>query len=182
MTDTTGKQTLTAREPESAFVKKRAPALTAIILIKTGKALLLLALALGFFSLIGQDLGAQFDRLLRWVQIDPEQHFWAALGHKLRQITPSNLRWLASGSLLYSLLLLVESLGLIRRSWWAVWLAIGETAFFIPIEVFDLVEHFSLAVSTILVLNIAIVAYLVRNRDRLFRHHHHHPDPGPSCA
>ena len=28
-------------------------------------------------------------------------------------------------------------------SWWAVWLAIGETAFFIPVEVFELTEKFS---------------------------------------
>ena len=161
-----------SRDP--TFVRKRAPALAAIITLKSGKALLLLLLGLGFFSLIGQDLDAQFDRLLRFIHLDPEQHFFAALGDHLQKITPSNLRWLASGSVLYSLLLIVESVGLIRRSWWAVWLTIGETAFFIPIEVFDLVEHVSWLVTIILVLNILIVTYLVRNRDRLFKHHHPH--------
>jgi uncharacterized membrane protein (DUF2068 family) len=163
---------------DPSFVRKRAPALTAIITLKSVKALLLLLLALGFFSLIGQDLDAQFDRLLRFIHLDPEQHFFANVGDHLQKITPTNLRWLASGSLLYSLLLLVESVGLIRRSWWALWLAIGETAFFIPIEIFDLVEHFSRVVTVILVLNILIVTYLVRNRDRLFRHHHPHDDGG----
>jgi uncharacterized membrane protein (DUF2068 family) len=164
-----------AKPQDTQFVRKRAPALTAIITLKAGKAILLLALGLGFFSLIGQDLDARFDALLRFIHIDPDKHFWFELGNRLQKITPANLRWLGSGSLLYSLLLLTESIGLIRRSWWAVWLAIGETAFFIPIEVHDLVEHFTWVVTVILSLNVVIVAYLVRNRDRLFRHHHPHP-------
>ncbi len=165
-----------SRDP--TFVRKRAPALAAIITLTSAKAVLLLLLALGFFSLIGQDLDAQFDRLLRYIHLDPEQHFFADIGEHLQKITPTNLRWLASGSLLYSLLLLVESVGLMRRSWWSVWLAIGETAFFIPIEVFDLADHFSKLVTVILVVNIVIVTYLVRNRDRLFQHHHPHLQPG----
>ena len=167
---------------DPTFVRKRAPALYAIITLKTGKAILLLLLALGFFSLIGQDLDAQFDRMLRWVHLDPEKHFLANLGDHLAKITPANLRWLASGSLMYSILLLVESVGLMRRAGWAVWLAIGETAFFIPIEVFDLVDHYSRVVTIILVLNIFIAGYLVKNRDRLFRHHHHPPPPGGPCT
>jgi uncharacterized membrane protein (DUF2068 family) len=160
---------------EPLVVKKRAPALYIIVAIKAGKALLLFLLAIGFFSLIGQDMDARLDGFLRWVHIDPEQHFFAELGDSLQKITPASLRWLASGSLLYSLLLAAESIGLSRRCWWAVWVAISETAFFIPIEVFDLMEHFSWIVSVILVLNLFIVAYLVSNRERLFRHHHPHP-------
>ncbi len=90
----------------------------------------------------------------------------------MRTVTPANLGWLCGGALLYSLLLLVESTGLILRAYWAVWLAIGETAFFIPIEVFDLVRHPKLLVEAILVINTLIVVYLARNRDRLFHHHH----------
>jgi uncharacterized membrane protein (DUF2068 family) len=162
------------------FVRKRAPALTAIITLKGVKAIVLLAVGLGLFSLIGQDLDARFDAILRFIHIDPDKHFWFELGNKLQKITPSNLRWVGSGSLLYSVLLLTESIGLIRRSWWAVWLAIGETAFFIPIEVHHMVEHFTLLVATILAVNTLIVAYLVRNRDRLFRHHQpHHPPESP---
>jgi uncharacterized membrane protein (DUF2068 family) len=56
---------------------------------------------------------------------------------------------------------------------WAGWLAIGESAFFIPIEVFELVHHPSWTVAGILGLNIFIVWYLFANRQRLFRHHHH---------
>jgi uncharacterized membrane protein (DUF2068 family) len=158
---------------DTDFIKRRAPTLWIIIGVKVGKGLLLLLLAAGLFKLIGKDVGDAFDSILRYVKIDPSLRFFARIGEKLDKITPSNLKWLASGSLLYALLLLVEGFGLIRRSWWAMWLAIGESAFFIPVEVFELVEKFTWLMFSILALNSLIVAYLIVNRDKLF--HHHHP-------
>ena len=69
-------------------------------------------------------------------------------------------------------LAIVEGIGLMFRVSWAGWLAIGESAFFIPIEIYKLSgqEHFSLPVCVILLLNIVIVLYLYRNRQRLFHH------------
>ena len=54
---------------------------------------------------------------------------------------------------------------------WACWLTIGETAFFIPIEVFELVRKPALVMLVLLMLNIAIVTYLALNRKRLFHKH-----------
>lgn len=160
--------------PDTQFIKRRAPTLWLIIVVKLGKALLLFLLAAGLFNLIGKDVGDAFDNLLRFVKIDPSLRFFAWLGDQMDKITPANLKWLASGSLLYALLLLVEGYGLIRRSRWAVWLAIGETAFFIPVEVFELMEKFTWLMFGILALNSLIVAYLIVNRHKLF---HHHPRP-----
>jgi uncharacterized membrane protein (DUF2068 family) len=85
------------------------------------------------------------------------------------------VRWWATGTLLYSLFSLVEGIGLMFRAPWAGWLAIGESAFFIPIEVRELVHrpHFSWVVFSVLVINVIIVWYLLQNRKRLFHHHHH---------
>jgi uncharacterized membrane protein (DUF2068 family) len=157
---------------DTSFVKRRAPTLWFIIGMKIGKGLLLILLAAGLYKLVGRDVGDAFDQLLRWVKIDPGQQFFAKLGDQLDKITPSNLKWFASGSLLYALLLLAEGFGLIRRSWWAMWLAIGESAFFIPIEIFELMKVFSWVMFGILAINGVIVAYLIANRDKLFRHHH----------
>jgi uncharacterized membrane protein (DUF2068 family) len=169
-------------DTEQPFVRRRAPALWFIIFIKLGKAILLLLLAAGLISLIGKDVGALFDQALRLIRLDPEHRFFARLGDQLEHITPANFRWLASGSFLYAALLLVEGYGLIRRSWWAVWLAIGETAFFIPVEIFELLEKFSGGMFILLVVNSVIVAYLVLNRERLFRHHHHQHHQPPVAA
>ena len=83
--------------------------------------------------------------------------------------------WAALGTVIYSLFSGVEGFGMMFRAGWAGWLAIGESAFFIPIEVFELVHRPSWMVLGILALNVFIVWYLFANRSWLFRHHHHHP-------
>jgi uncharacterized membrane protein (DUF2068 family) len=87
--------------------------------------------------------------------------------------------------LLYGLFLLVGGTGLALRAKWAIWLAIGESAFFIPIEIFELAHrrseltgqarpmlaHPKIGLAIVLALNVLIVWYLLKNRQRLFRHH-----------
>lgn len=147
-----------------------AAGLYSIIALKLGKSLLLFGITLGIYTLMGEDLRLALERFLLWVSLDPEHRFFADLGARLQGMTPSSVRWIASGTLLYGLLLLVEGVGLMFRVFWAAWLAIGETAFFIPIEVYDLMRDFSLAVFVILIVNIVVVLYLVKNRNRLFHH------------
>jgi uncharacterized membrane protein (DUF2068 family) len=59
-------------------------------------------------------------------------------------------------------------------------MAIGESAFFIPIEIYELLQQASpdrarpghpVTLTVILAINIVIVWYLLQNRQRLFRHH-----------
>jgi uncharacterized membrane protein (DUF2068 family) len=148
--------------------RKKAAGLYTIIALKLGKSALLLGVAFGIYSLIDSDLRSELERFLRWVRVDPEHAFFVALGERLEQITPANIRFVASGTFLYAALLVVEGVGLTRRASWAAWLAIGETAFFIPLELFELVRHFSRGILVILLVNVAIVWYLLRNRARLF--------------
>jgi len=165
--------------------KKRAPTLYFIITIKLLKGTLALLLAVGVYKLAGRDLQGIFDRLLRFIHLDPENRLLSDMGDKLDAITPSNVRWVATGTFLYSLFSLVEGVGLMFRARWAGWLAIGESAFFIPIEIFEMMHHHGLVrsgmaqehhgfywkVGSILAVNILIVWYLFQNRTRLFKHH-----------
>lgn len=157
----------------SGVVKKRAPTLYAIIAIKLSKGILLLLLGLGVYTLSDENLPQQFRQLLQFFHLDPEKKFFTALALKLSHITSANVLWFARGTVLYSLFSLVEGTGLIFRISWAGWLAIGESVFFIPIEVYELLHRFSISVLIILGLNVMIVWYLFQNRHRLFRHHHH---------
>lgn len=152
--------------------KPRAPTLYVIVFIKLLKGVSLLLLAFELYKLVGSDLSDQFDHLLQWIHIDPEKEIFSNFGDRLDAITPANLRWVASGTVLYSLFSLVEGIGLMFRVSWAGWLAIGESAFFIPIEIYKLSgqQRFSLTIFIILLLNIFIVLYLYRNRERLFHH------------
>jgi uncharacterized membrane protein (DUF2068 family) len=168
--------------------KKRAPTLYFIIAIKLIKGIALLLVALSVFNLANKDLSDAFDQFLRWVHLDPEHRFFQNIGEWLDTFTPANVRAVALGTLLYGLFLLVGGTGLAFRAKWAIWLAIGESAFFIPIEIFELVRrrlpnspdqsrseffrHPRIGLLIVLALNILIVWYLFQNRKRLFRHHH----------
>lgn len=159
-------------------VKKPAPTLYFIAAIKLIKGVAFLLLALGVFTLANKDLSDVFDQFLRWVHLDPERTFFARIGDWLDTITPANVREVASGTFLGGMFLLIEGIGLSFRAKWAIWLAIGESAFFIPIEIFELIprpnvpHHYSTGLLIVLIINVAIVWYLFKNRERLFRHHH----------
>ena len=159
---------------DTTFFKKRAPTLYVIIGIKLLKGTLLLLLALGIFKISDNDLPEQFRQFLQFLHLDPEKKFFTDLGAKITAVSEAKMVWLAGGTFLYSLFSLVEGVGLIFRVSWAGWMAIGESAFFVPIEIYELVHRTSLAVFVILALNVFIVWYLFQNRHRLFRHHHHH--------
>lgn len=154
--------------------KKRAPTLYLIIGIKLLKGLLLLLLAVGVYLLRNKDLQDVFDNSLQWLHLDPENKFFNSIGEWLDTVTSANVKVVASGTLLYGVLLLVEGIGLACRARWAVWLVIGQSVFFVPIEIYEYVRHGSLAVLVLLLINVFIMWYLFQNRKRLFPPHHHH--------
>lgn len=161
-------------ENDPTFVKRRAPMLYLIIGVKLVKGVALLLLALGVYSLSGNDLPEEFRNMLRFLHLDPERRFFTLLTHKLSTVTPANVLWVAGGTFIYSLLLLVEAIALFYRTWWSVWFVVGASVFFVPIEMFELLRHFTWAVFVVLVLNVVFASYIFVNRDKLFHHHHPH--------
>ena len=158
---------------DATISKKRAPTLYFIIGAKLIKGVLSLLLALRVYRMTGAGLSDLFDRLVHWVHLDPENRFLSEIGDKLDTVTPANVRWVVVCTFIYSLFSFVEGFGLIFRAPWAGWLAIGESAFFIPIEVRELIVRPHWFVFGVLAFNVLIVWYLYANRKRLFRHHHH---------
>ncbi len=165
---------------ETEQIKKPAPTLYFIIGIKLLKAVSFMTLAFLMYRLADNDLPEELRHMLEYLRVNPERKFWVDLARQLGQLTEAKVVLAAVGTFVYSLFSLVEGVGLIFRVSWAGWLAIGESAFFIPIEVYELVrpptmEHpgHPRTVFVVLVINIVIVWYLLQNRHRLFRHHQH---------
>ena len=152
---------------------KRAPTLYFIIGVKFFKGLAALLLALGAYNLTDNNLPVDFQSLLQSLHLDPEKKFFVELAKRVAEITPTNLKWVAVGSVVYGLFMLLQAGGLILRVSWVVWLVIGESAFFVPIELYELVHRPSWVKLCILAVNVLIVWYLFANRARLIRHHHH---------
>jgi len=168
------------KNTQAAPAEKRAPTLYAIIAIKLLKGLLFVTLALMAYTLSDNDLPYEFKNFLHHLRVNPERRFFADLAVQIGKLSEINVLWAAAGTLVYSLFSLVEAVGLMFRVPWAGWLAIGESAFFIPIEIYELVHQTRgierrgspWVVLVILGVNILIVWYLFQNRERLFRHGH----------
>jgi uncharacterized membrane protein (DUF2068 family) len=156
---------------DTQIVKRRAPTLYAIIAMKLLKGLFFASLALIAYTLSDNDLPYEYRRLLHFLRVNPESKFFSDVATQVGQLTESKVLHVAAGTLMYSLFSLVEGIGLMFRISWAGWLAIGESSFFIPIEIYELVHRFSKIVAVILFLNVVIVWYLLKNRQRLFHHH-----------
>jgi len=159
---------------------KRAPTLYVIIAFKLLKGSMALLLAWGVSRLtddnhdgMPDNLPAEFQKLLQLFHVDPERKFIVELAHRVAEITQKDLHWVVILLAVYSLFMLLQAVGLSLRVGWVVWLVIGESAFFVPLEVFELVHRPSLIKLGVLAANILIVWYLYANRARLIRHHHH---------
>lgn len=176
--------------------KNRAPTLYFIAICKLAKGVGLLLIAAGIYSLAGKDLEDTFDRFLEWVRVDPEHSFFRNVSEFLSGVTPGNVRGTALAFFLYGCFLIIGGTGLALRAKWAIWLTIGESAFFIPIELFELTRfhrkgapddipsvpppshlfpHPKIGLLIVLILNIIVVWYLLKNRQRLFKHHDETP-------
>ena len=161
--------------------EKRPPTLVGIILFKLVKGSLFLALAIVAYTLSDNNLPQEYRTLIESLQplfellrVHPGNKFFTHLAEQIGQLTEVKVLVAAAGTLVYSLFSFVEGVGLLFRITWAGWLAIGESAFFIPIEVYELTRRnkFSWWLLAVLLINVIIVWYLFKNRHRLFRHHH----------
>jgi uncharacterized membrane protein (DUF2068 family) len=168
--------------PEESLVKKRSPTLYGIIIFKLVKGSLFLTLAITAYTLSDNNLPEEYQGFLRYIQpvlemlrVHPANKFFTHIAEEIGGLTEAKVLWAAAGTLFYSLFSLVEGVGLMFRISWAGWLAIGESAFFIPIELYELSRRskFSWWLVGVLAINVFIVWYLFKNRHRLFVHHHH---------
>jgi uncharacterized membrane protein (DUF2068 family) len=132
-----------------------------IAIFKFFKTGLLIGLGIGFFRLLHQDVG---DVLMRWseaLRLDPGSHFVNLALEKAAHVTPEQVRRLGLGSFLYAGLFLAEGTGLWLRKRWGEWLTVIITGSLVPVEIYEIYRHFGYAKVVVLVINVAIVAYLI---------------------
>ena len=165
-------------------VRKRAPTLYGIIVFKLLKGAVFVAFAIAAWTLSDNNLPEELHKVMHVLKVHPGNKFFIHLAESLGSVTEANVLWAAAGTLFYSLFSLVEGVGMIFRAGWACWLAIGESGFFVPIEVYELSRpaKFSWWLLLVLVVNVIIVWYLFQNRNRIFRHAHHQHRHGGTGA
>jgi uncharacterized membrane protein (DUF2068 family) len=132
-----------------------------IAIFKFFKAALLLALGVGLFRLIHKDVGDVLERYCEALKLDPGSHFVNLALEKAGHVSPEQIKKLGLGSFVYAGLFLAEGTGLWLRTRWGEWLTVIITGSLVPVEIYEIYRHFSLVRVGVLVLNVAIVVYLI---------------------
>jgi|SRR5271156_270949 len=132
-----------------------------IAVFKLLKAGLLIALGVGAFQLLHQDLGSVLERWIEALRLDPGQHYLDVALAKASDVSPAQIRQVGVGSFIYAALFLTEGLGLWLRKRWAEWLTVILTSSLVPVEIYEIHRHPSWAKVAVLALNVAIVVYLI---------------------
>ncbi|MFL6231225.1 MAG: DUF2127 domain-containing protein [Pyrinomonadaceae bacterium] len=144
--------------------RKRNKWLLLIAVFKLFKGLLLLIVGIGALSLIHTDAAEHVAGWVAVLRIDPDNHYIHRLLGKIGFMSDKQLEELSAGTFFYAGLMLTEGVGLWLHKRWAEYFTIFATGSFIPLEVYELWQHASAAKVSVLVVNIAVVAYLVARR------------------
>lgn len=130
--------------------------------VKLLQGLLLLGFAFGFLRFVHRDMQEVVADWLDAMHFDMDSHYIVNLLASLSEITDTQIRTLSGVAFVYSGVFLTEGIGLIRRKRWAEYLTVIATALLIPVELYEVIRHFGPVKLAILVLNIAIVWFLIR--------------------
>jgi uncharacterized membrane protein (DUF2068 family) len=141
--------------------QKQDRGLLAIAVFKIVKGLGLLAVGFGALHFLHKDVATVVANWVDFLGIDPESHYLQRLLEKLANVDDKKLRELSAGTFLYAALFLCEGVGLALRKRWAEYLTIISTASLMPIEIIEIYKKPSAAKVVLLLVNLAVVVYLV---------------------
>jgi uncharacterized membrane protein (DUF2068 family) len=122
---------------------------------------LLIAFGLGALQLLDPDTTIRVQSWTNAVATSSDRRFVQHLVADALGFSPGRLEVLVLGAFLYSAMFATEGVGLWRGRRWAEYLTAVTTASFVPIELFEVLQHVSVLRVGALVLNVAAVVYLV---------------------
>jgi uncharacterized membrane protein (DUF2068 family) len=149
------------------MMKHHHPGMVLIAAFKVVKGLLLLLVSLGFLRLIHADTATLFAKLLEALHLNAESHLLHALVLQVDALRPESILTLSVMSMLYAGLLFTEGFGLWFERSWAAYLTVISTSLFIPLEIYEIIKRVTAIRIGLLLVNLAIVVYLIRQ----LKHH-----------
>jgi len=137
-----------------------------IAAFKLLKSFALLAVGIGALKLLHTDVAALVEYWIGVFQVDPHNHFIHKLLGKLSILDERRLKELSVGTFIYAAIFFTEGIGLALRKRWAEYFTIIVTSSLLPLEVYVLAKHASIGEVLALLINLTVVAYLVRELRR----------------
>jgi uncharacterized membrane protein (DUF2068 family) len=135
--------------------------LRAVASFELSKGLMVLAAGFGVLLLLHRDTSEIAQNLLRLLHISPDHRLSRLLMRSANRVTDKKLWTFAGVALIYSILRFVEAYGLWKARAWAEWIALVSGAIYLPFEVVELIRRLSLFHLSLLIVNLAVVLYMV---------------------
>jgi uncharacterized membrane protein (DUF2068 family) len=132
-----------------------------IALFKLLKAALLIGLGIGALKMFHQDVTSALEHWVLLLGLDPGNRYVDLALQKAANLSPNKIRGLGIGSFLYAGLFLTEGVGLWMMRRWAEWLTVIITSSLVPVEVYEIYHRPTPIKVLVLIINLAIVGYLL---------------------
>jgi uncharacterized membrane protein (DUF2068 family) len=145
----------------SAFRTHHDRWIIAIGLFKLFQALLFILLGFGAMRLLHKDLMDIAEHFVLAMRFDPEGHFVNLFLDKVALIDPHRLKQISAVVFAIAGLDIIEGTGLVLERVWAEYVTLVLTASFLPWEFFEILRHVTWIRVVLLVINLAVVAYLL---------------------
>ena len=133
-----------------------------IALFKLLKAVLLIAVGVTALKLLHMNIASLAESWVAMLGLDQNSGFVGRALSAAAALTPNRVRDLIVGSFFYGGLFLTEGIGLWLLKRWALWFTVIITSSFLPVEIYELARHPSAGKVVLLVLNLALVGYLIQ--------------------
>ncbi|MFA6470589.1 MAG: DUF2127 domain-containing protein [Candidatus Latescibacterota bacterium] len=130
-------------------------------IFEASKGLLVLVVGLGLLSLIQHNLEVEAEDIVLFLNLNPAHKFPQIFINTLSHMEDPQLLLLSISALMYAVLRFIEAGGLWLDKVWAEWLAIIADSLFMPMEIFEIIMRVTVFRVMILLLNIAIVVFLL---------------------
>ena len=139
----------------------RGRGLQVIAVFKLLKGFALIAVGIGALHLLHKNVAAIVEHWVNIFRVDPHNHFIDLLLEKLSILDDRRLKQLSIGTFIYAGIFLIEGVGLALKKRWAEYFTIITTSSLLPIEIYELARRASIGKTFALLINLAVVAYLI---------------------
>jgi len=143
-----------------------------IAVFKLVKALTLIAVGIGALRLAHDPNASDtLAQMAARIGFNPGGRYLDQALAKVANLPPRDFKDLGIGSFVYAALFLTEGVGLWLAKPWGEWFTAFITGSLIPLEIFEIYRHPTIVKVIVLLLNVAIVVYLVMRirKERLAR-------------
>lgn len=135
--------------------------LRTIAVFKFIKAALLVGAGIGALRLVKLDVFEYATYLVGRFHLNPGNRIVAEVLARATNVTPRRLHEFGIIAFIYAALFVVEGVGLWSLKRWGEWITVVITSSLLPFEIYELWHRFTFSKTAVLVINVAVVCYLV---------------------